>query len=125
MATPKVPAGKQDGSIRICVDFKVTVDPVLEVEQYPLPLIGDQKTIEKLAEMFSCFGFLEHPPLGERYMRSSRHGSRRLCGRHRPYPASILWPQPMLVPFPTYKGALKHQGRVLEMVKMVKWTVLV
>nr|XP_037280443.1 uncharacterized protein LOC119173760 [Rhipicephalus microplus] len=36
-----VPVFKQDGSLRICGDFKVTINPVATVEKYTLPRIED------------------------------------------------------------------------------------
>ncbi|XP_037977694.2 uncharacterized protein K02A2.6-like [Plutella xylostella] len=40
-ATPLVIASKADGGIRICADFKVTLNQVLSVDKYPLPRIDD------------------------------------------------------------------------------------
>ena len=38
---PVVPVPKADGSIRICGDYKVTMNPVLQVNQFPMPLPND------------------------------------------------------------------------------------
>ena len=40
-AAPIVPVVKLDGSIRICGNYKVTVNKAAEVESYPLPRIDD------------------------------------------------------------------------------------
>ena len=40
-AAPIVPVVKRDGSIRVCGDYKLTVNQVAQVDTYPLPLIQD------------------------------------------------------------------------------------
>ena len=40
-AAPVVPVMKGDGSIRICGDYKVTVNQAASIEKYPLPRIDD------------------------------------------------------------------------------------
>ena len=40
-AAPIVPVTKGDGTIRICGDYKVTVNPYLDINRYPLPKPND------------------------------------------------------------------------------------
>ena len=40
-ATPIVPVPKSDGGIRICGDYKVTINPELNMDQYPVPTAED------------------------------------------------------------------------------------
>ena len=40
-ATPLVPILKSDGSVRLCGDYKIMVNKVCQLDQCPLPRIGD------------------------------------------------------------------------------------
>ena len=40
-AAPIVPVPKRDGGIRICGDYKLTINPYFKVDQYPLPNPAD------------------------------------------------------------------------------------
>ena len=52
-AAPIVPVPKSDGSIRICGDYKVTINPSLLVDQYPLPRPNDLFTCLTGGKLFT------------------------------------------------------------------------
>ena len=52
-ATPIVPVVTSDGSIRICGDYKVTVNAVSKLEEYPLPQVEDLFTALSGGKVFS------------------------------------------------------------------------
>jgi len=39
--TPIVPVIKSDGSIRLCGDYRVTLNKYLEIDRYPIPRVAD------------------------------------------------------------------------------------
>ena len=41
LAAPIVPVLKSDGAVHICGDYKVTINPSLQVDKYPLPRPND------------------------------------------------------------------------------------
>ena len=50
---PIVPVIKSDGSVRICGDYKVTVNRVAKVDSYPLPRIDDLFALLAGGKLFS------------------------------------------------------------------------
>ena len=78
-ASPIVQVPKADGSIRICSDYKVTINPVLKVEQFPLPkpedlfstLVGGQK-FSKLG-LANAYQQLKVDPSSRKYLTISTH----------------------------------------------------
>ncbi|XP_061706699.1 uncharacterized protein K02A2.6-like isoform X1 [Cydia pomonella] len=52
-ATPLVPVRKADGGLRICADYKATLNPALLIDRYPLPKIDDLLVRLNGARVFS------------------------------------------------------------------------
>ena len=63
MAAPIVAVDKPGGGVRLCGDFKVTVNPELEVDKYPLPRIAEIFTNiasgEKFSKLDLCHAYLQ------------------------------------------------------------------
>ena len=62
-AAPIVTPVRKDGSVRVCGDFKVTINPQLEVDEYPLPRIDDIYASSGGGTLFSdldlCHAYLQ------------------------------------------------------------------
>ncbi|KAJ0172353.1 hypothetical protein K1T71_012326 [Dendrolimus kikuchii] len=56
-ATPIVPVVKKDGNIRICADYKLTLNKVIEIDRYPLPKFEDLITRLNGGEHFTKIDF--------------------------------------------------------------------
>ncbi|XP_064462940.1 uncharacterized protein K02A2.6-like [Ornithodoros turicata] len=52
-ASPIVPVVKKDGSVRICGDYKASLNPCLEVDVYPLPKIDEMFAVLSGGRYFS------------------------------------------------------------------------
>ena len=56
-ATPVVPVPKPDGTVRLCRDFKVTVNLLLQIGKYPIPKAEDLLTVLVGGQKFSKLDF--------------------------------------------------------------------
>ena len=102
-ATPLVPIVKKDGSIRLCGDYKVTLNPQLQVAQHPLPkpeemlaTMGNSIIFSKL-DLRQAFNQLEMDKKSQEYCTLNTHLG-LFQPRRLPYGVSsspALWQQQM------------------------------
>ena len=52
-AAPMVPVPMTEGQIQLCSDYKLTINPVLEVDQYPFPKSGNIFVTLSTGKVFS------------------------------------------------------------------------
>jgi hypothetical protein len=78
-ATPIVPILKKDGSVRLCGDYKTTLNQVLNVDEYPIPnidhlltSIGNSKYYSKI-DITQAYNQLEIHPDDRHYTTINTH----------------------------------------------------
>ena len=64
-AAPIVPVIKGDGSVRICGDYKVTINKAAKVDQYPIPRIDDLFASLSGGKKFALSHAYQQVPLDE------------------------------------------------------------
>ena len=84
---------KQDGKVRLCGDYKVTLNPVLQVDQYPLPkpddlfatLAGDKFSVLDLSQAYQQLLLDEQ---SQQYVTINTH---RGLYRYKCLPYGVAW----------------------------------
>ena len=59
-AIPIVPVPKPNGTVRVCGDFKITVNPMLHVDQHPIPKAEDLFATLAGGKFFQNWTFPRH-----------------------------------------------------------------
>ncbi|XP_052126586.1 uncharacterized protein K02A2.6-like [Frankliniella occidentalis] len=78
-ASPCVPIKKKDGSYRLCVDFKRTLNTQLKVQQYPLPRIDDifaslaDASVFTVIDLSDAYLQLELDEASKKYVTANTH----------------------------------------------------
>ncbi|KAK0152383.1 Retrovirus-related Pol polyprotein from transposon 17.6 [Merluccius polli] len=89
-ATPIVPVVKKTGALRICADFKVTVNPVLHADQYPLLHIKDIFASPPHGEHFSKIDLAQAYLQMEACIMPQQHGNMPWTKYYEGYPQCYL-----------------------------------
>ena len=78
-ATTIVPVMKKNGRIRICRDFKVTLDPQMHVDKYPIPRIQDilaknkYGAVQSKLDLSQAYPQVKLDPASQLLMKISTH----------------------------------------------------